>query len=402
MERIAIVSASLPPLGGGGVSSAHYHLYNALKMKGYTVRAYTFGDNVKGHESPDIYRCGLSLWFCNLIRMIIFVSLRLSGEKGTIYQFSDTVIGSLGGLLLINKIRKFKPDIVITPDHGAVSAFWPKIKGAKSILISHHNPARFLNNPLIGDQSGKDVRLALKVEGRVLRNIDAVICPSEYMKSAFLRTYSFSGPVEVIPNIISDETILSIKKNNLPEKLGLQPKTPIVYIPSAGSIFKGKDFVFEIIRRIASQFEKTVCFYLTGEIDPVLSHCLNFLPENAVVYAPGYLPYHENISNIKACTICVSPTLIENFGMSLLEAQVCGLPVISFDVGGNREVVKDGLIGYLVPYLEVERMIDRTIFLLTHEDVYAKMSENSKAHAIDQFSSDTIVNDYVNFFEKCL
>jgi glycosyltransferase involved in cell wall biosynthesis len=334
--------------------------------------------------------------------MITFVGLRLSGEKGTIYQFVDTIIGSLGGLFLIMRIKKFRPDIVIIPDHGAVSAFWPKIKDAKSILISHHNPARFLNNPLIGSQSEKDVELALKVEKRALRNIDAVICPSEYMKSAFLRTYSFSGPVEVIPNIISNETIVSIKKNNFAEKIGLRPNTPIAYIPSAGSIFKGKDFVFEIIRRVASQFEKPICFYLTGEIDPVLMYCLTFLPKNAVVYAPGRLPYHENISNIKTCTICVSPTLLESFGLSLLEAHVCGLPVISFDVGGNREIVRDGETGYLVPYLEVEELIDRTVFLLTHEDVYAEMSENSMKHSITRFSSAMTVNKYLSFFEKRL
>src|SRR4026207_2127396 len=43
-KRIAIVSSSCPPEGAGGVSSAHYNLYRAIKLRGHEARMFTFGE----------------------------------------------------------------------------------------------------------------------------------------------------------------------------------------------------------------------------------------------------------------------------------------------------------------------------------------------------------------------
>ena len=48
-------------------------------------------------------------------------------------------------------------------------------------------------------------------------------------------------------------------------------------------------------------------------------------------------------------TLYVHSAKYEPFGLVLVEAMAAGLPVIALDAGGNRDIVKDGLNGYLLP-----------------------------------------------------
>lgn len=400
--KIAIVSSSFPSLGAGGVSSSHFNLFCTLKSKGYNVKAFTFGDSGKiiTPREVDVVRAGLPNLLVKIINLIIFVGFRLARQNGAIWQFPGAITGALGGFLLRRKIRKFNPDILVLPDHGSVGVFLPKSSSCKIILISHHNPARFVGEPLIGNNSKKDANWALKLEEIVLAKVDGVICPSHYMKDIFSRTYSFRGPVTVIPNILDNAMIEQVSKSLLHEKAGLSEDVPIVYLPSAGSIFKGSRFIFEIIRRLAANYKKEVGFYMSGNIGDELSRMLDFAPSNAHLITPGQIPYKENLANIKSCSMCVSPTLAESFGMAILEAQLCGLPVVTFNVGGNIDIIKDCETGYLVPFMDIEKLINLANKLLGAHEMCLKMGDEAKKHLSKDFAPNFLSDKYVNFFEE--
>ena len=59
-----------------------------------------------------------------------------------------------------------------------------------------------------------------------------------------------------------------------------------------------------------------------------------------------------------ACDIYAAPSRLEGFGMIQLEAQACGKPVISINVGGPRDVIKNGKTGFLVD-IEHEVKLER-------------------------------------------
>ena len=53
-------------------------------------------------------------------------------------------------------------------------------------------------------------------------------------------------------------------------------------------------------------------------------------------------------SLINACDIYCAPSRLEGFGMIQLEAQACGKPVISINVGGPKDIILHEKTGYLV------------------------------------------------------
>lgn len=66
------------------------------------------------------------------------------------------------------------------------------------------------------------------------------------------------------------------------------------------------------------------------------------------------LPYQSSLDDMASCYQAADITLVasefETFGRVAAESQACGTAVVSFDSGGLREVVADGLSGFVVPY----------------------------------------------------
>lgn len=393
-ERIAIVSSSSPPVGAGGVSSAHYNLYRALKRKGYDARIFTFGDYNVVSEGQDIVRAGVPPWFERLVATSSGLFFRLVDPGKIAYHLSEVVSSAWPCVGLRRTIHRFRPDALVLSDHGCPGLLIGKPRNCRTILVSHHNPARFLNNPLWRLHSELDSRLTIRCENRVLQNVDAVVCPSQYMREMFNKTYDYSGPVTVIPNLVDVELIAATPARDIRSILGLPDDSVMVYIPSAGNTYKGSRFVFEIVRRLSSHTSKDVGFYLSGSLNAELSYELRFAPSNAKIYAPGQISYADNLAIVKSCSFGISPTLIENFGMALLEAGCCGVPMVTFDVGGNADVVSHGRSGFLVPYLDLESLMSAACRLMDGGYREGIRRETTK-HARIAFNADLAADQFI-------
>jgi glycosyltransferase involved in cell wall biosynthesis len=401
-KRIAIVASSAPPIVTGGISSAHFNLYKILRSRGFIVRVFTYTDHGNVSDcTDDISRHGAPYFFLKLLRIItsVYRYLMLRRESYEYaYQFYYVLESAIGSLKINKTLRRFAPDVVIIPDNGSPGFFIHKPENCRFILISHHNYLRFAQDPLIGMFSVKDSELAASFEQRLLKKVDKVICPSDYMKEIFKRTHDFGGPIAVIPNIIDSDTIESIPASDIRSKIGLSDEAPLVYIPSAGSTIKGSRYVFEIVRRLSALCRKEIGFYLSGAIDydEVQKRELSFMPAYAKIHVPGYTSYFENISLVKACSFCISPTLMESFGMAILEANMCGLPVVAFDAGGNKDIIDHETNGFLVPLMDIEGLISRAEQLL--EAHYLKtIRDKTVKYLRGKFAQEKIADRYISY-----
>lgn len=263
-------------------------------------------------------------------------------------------------------------------------------KNAKLVCFAHHNYSRFKNQPLLVDQDWLDLSIANSMECKSMQKVNAVIAPSNYMIERFKNTTYASKPIFLIPNFMESSifsTILEQSKQHSVFPVGKK----VIYIPSAGSDIKGKRFVFEIVRRLL-KVDKDVFFYLSGNLPGDLSFELESYDGN--IYAPGHVTWEENLKNVMQCYMGVSPNIEENFSYAILEGQASGVPFVAFDTGGNKEIIIDGVTGFIVPYLDVEALIEKSVVMLNSAEQQACFKISSVERCHTRFNSDVILENY--------
>lgn len=90
----------------------------------------------------------------------------------------------------------------------------------------------------------------------------------------------------------------------------------------------------------------------------------------------------------------------EGLPMTLLEAQVCGLALVSYACKcGPRDIIKDGINGYLIEENDQEDMAEKLIHLMTDEKLRKQMGEASYKFS-DNYSEDQIMQQWIDLFKK--
>lgn len=393
--RIAIVAPSAPPHSAGGVASAHYNLWRALRQRGFDARLFTFYDNgVKAKPAKGVVRHGMSrMWFKRLF-VLLLLPWRLFQPRKLAYQTAEILRNAPGSLRMARSIYAFSPDTVLLSDHGAPGLWLHKARNQRFVLISHHNPARLAAESGMGDFSRLDTRLAVWLENLVLRKIDHVLCPSEYMKRWFRKTYKFEGPVSVAPNIIDLLGVDRIKPINLAKQLGLSKQAKIVYLPSAGSHIKGARYLIEVIDKLKTRVKYPLGFYIPGFVEPDVMEKLNQHQAKMHMLLPGQVNYNKHIQYVKACDMAVSPALMENFSMAIVEATFLGLPVVAFKRGGNADIIDDHENGFLVAGFDVDAMVKHSAEILNSPELI-KTKRQTKKYTRTKFASDKVLDQYL-------
>ena len=98
----------------------------------------------------------------------------------------------------------------------------------------------------------------------------------------------------------------------------------------------------------------------------------------------------------------VLPSLAEGISNTILEAMACGIPVVATRVGGNPELVDDGITGRLVPAADPEAMAGALVDYL-HDPALAQRHGSAGRQAVLQrFGLDRMVESYRSLYDDLL
>jgi glycosyltransferase involved in cell wall biosynthesis len=92
----------------------------------------------------------------------------------------------------------------------------------------------------------------------------------------------------------------------------------------------------------------------------------------------GFVSELEKFRIYSSAMIVVQPSVKEGWGLTAIEAQTCGTPVVCADSPGLNEVVVDGRTGYLYPYGDIESMSARIEDLLNDHKKWQGFSSAAK------------------------
>jgi glycosyltransferase involved in cell wall biosynthesis len=100
--------------------------------------------------------------------------------------------------------------------------------------------------------------------------------------------------------------------------------------------------------------------------------------------------------------VCLPSSYGEGLPKSLLEAASCGLPIVTYDVPGCREVVQDEVNGFLVPLRDTQRMIETLMELIDNPDLCAQMGKAGREMVLNEFSQELVADQTMKVWDELL
>lgn len=107
----------------------------------------------------------------------------------------------------------------------------------------------------------------------------------------------------------------------------------------------------------------------------------------------------DMISVYKSASILAMSSYYEGLPMVLLEAQAVGLPIVSFACKcGPKDVIEDGLDGFLVKEGDVKTLAERLLTLMKDKELRMRMGMEAYARS-EKYSEDVIMNKWLSLFD---
>ena len=164
-----------------------------------------------------------------------------------------------------------------------------------------------------------------------------VIANSLWSKKMFRTAMPSCGHIETIELSANEDTFKPADKLAARQLLNLPPRMPIVLCAAVN--FHEERKGGRQLREIVAALKDEVCFTAFG-------HNAGEIPGMTGL---GYHLQADKLATIyQAADIFLSTATEEAFGQTVMEAQLCGLPVVAFKAGGVEEIVRNEITGKLV------------------------------------------------------
>lgn len=177
-----------------------------------------------------------------------------------------------------------------------------------------------------------------------------------------LRNMGIKGKISVVYCGISEYKL----KVSVPRQKNL-----VVYVGRVKK-YKSIDHLLYAINLIGQ--ELSVDLTIVGDGDALMD--LNKLARklNLVVNFRGFVTEEEKYRIYHQARIVVQPSIKEGWGLTSIEAQACGTPVICANTPGLKETVIDGKTGYLYEYGNITQLAERIKTLLLDDEKWCNFS----------------------------
>ena len=117
---------------------------------------------------------------------------------------------------------------------------------------------------------------------------------------------------------------------------------------------------------------------------------------------PKWVDHKADMPQVLRCAtvVCLPSTYGEGIPKALIEAASCGRAIVAYDVAGCREIVRDGINGFLVPPGDIDQLEAVTRKLLKDHSTRLAMGRASRLLTINEFSEVEIFTKTEAIYEE--
>ena len=259
--------------------------------------------------------------------------------------------------------------------------------------------------PVITTLHGTDITLVgadrsyLPITRYGLQQSDGVTAVSKFLKQATIETFDFDE-IEVIPNFISPDLYRREEGSPICRELSPNGEKLLVHVSNFRAVKRPIDCV-EILAKVREK-GGDARLIMVGD-GPELSAVRHRARQLEVLDQTIFVGKQAKIADYLAVAdVFLLPSQEESFGLAALEAQACEVPVVATRIGGIPEVVSDGETGFLSSVGDIEKMASDALKFVKDDELRRAFGLRGRELAISRYSSEKIIPQYINFYEKIL
>jgi glycosyltransferase involved in cell wall biosynthesis len=173
-----------------------------------------------------------------------------------------------------------------------------------------------------------------------------------------------------------------------PDRILLQDDLVIGTVRSLEETY-GVEYLIKSFAILASKYQASLKLRLVIAGDGVLRHQLRKLANDCGVGTMteflGPVPHNEIPAVLNRFSIFVAPSVFETFGVALLEASACALPVVASDAEGLSEVVRDRKTALIAPRRDAAATAEAISLLIDDPQLRRELGESGRKFVLTNY-----------------
>lgn len=217
---------------------------------------------------------------------------------------------------------------------------------------------------------------------KLLHSASVVTTPSRYLKE---QMHVYRRDMALLPN--------PIDLSSYDFRLRDQPRPKLVWLRAFHSIYN-PTLAVEVVSLLSSDFPDMQLIMVgpdkgDGSLQAAQEAAVQLRIDDRVSF-PGGVPKREVSHWLQQGDIFLNTTTAESFGVSVMEAAACGLPIVTTNVGELPYLWQDEEDALLVPVGDAHAMANAVRRLLTDRQLAERLSQNARRKA-EQFDWSVIL-----------
>ena len=181
-------------------------------------------------------------------------------------------------------------------------------------------------------------------------------------------------------------------RNETRSTYGLAPNATVVGITARLDRFKGHDDLIDVLPRLVEyRPDLHLLFVGGGDHRRQLETRISKGPFSHRVVFTGMVPLAQVPALYRAMDVLILPSYQEGQPRTLVEALLCGCPIIGYDIGGIGEICIDGKTGRLVSVGDKSALAEAIMWMLDHPHECSQLVEGGQEHVRRHFSLASMV-----------